>query len=154
MKKLLILILVLISGNAVAQQDIDAGIFDDVYLLQPGKADFDSTYINTAGGSDFTATYGMWPILSIDYLFNDTGTVGSTLIFQQNVKDSKGRETDRWVSQDSLVVSSTSTDWQTWLVTASGSDIPPKPLWRIEVASHAAEADTCQLKGNGWNNQR
>lgn len=154
MKKLLILIAVfLIAGNALAQVNIDAGVFPDEVLLQPGKAAHDSTFINVAAGSDYTAPYGMWPILSVDYLFTDTGTVESTLIFQQNVlKD--GNVTDRWVTVDSTVVSSVSTDWRTWLITASGSDIPPKPIWRIEIASHGAEADTCGLKRNGWNNQR
>jgi len=96
MKKLLFMIVgILIAGSAFGQTSIDAGIFFDEMLLQPGKAAFDSTFINASGTTDETAAYGMWPFLSVDYLFTDNvanGSVTSTLLYQQMVLDSKGSE--------------------------------------------------------------
>lgn len=159
MKKLLFLIAgILIAGSAFAQLDIDAGIFKHETMLQPGKAPYDSVFITAAGTTtDETEWYGMWPILSVDYLFTDdvtSGSVTAALLFQQMVRDSDGNATGRWVTQDSLEVTTTSASWRTWMITASGSDIPPKALWRISHAARSASSDTLRLIYDGWNNQR
>lgn len=158
MKKLLFMIIgVLIAGNAIAQVNVDAGRFPDVMMLQPGLAPFDSVFINASGTTDETEWYGMWPFLSVDYLFTDdvtNGSVTSTLLFQQMVLNAKGNQTGRWITVDSSVVTTASDSWRTYKITRSGADIPPKPIWRISVASRSASADTCRLKYNGWNNQK
>jgi hypothetical protein len=159
MKKLLFFIVgILIAGNAFGQENIDAGRFWKEIMLQPGKVANDSTFINASGTTDETAPYGMWPNLSLDYLFTDdvtSGSVTSTLIFQQLVmKQNESDTQNRWVTIDSLAVTTTSASWRSWVITSAGRNIPNKPIWRISVASRSASADTCRIIFYGWNNQR
>lgn len=159
MKRLFFVIIgILIAGSSFAQLNIDAGIFGHETMLQPGKAAHDSVFITAAGTTtDETEWYGMWPFLSVDYLFTDdvaNGSVTATLLFQQMVRKANGDATGRWVTQDSLQVTTALTTWRTWLITASGSDIPPKALWRISLATRSASSDTLRLIYDGWNNQR
>jgi len=91
----------------------DRGVFSEEIHIRADTSTSraDTTMIGTTS-RDYTA--GM-PTMTIFYKFLDTGTVGTTLYFQARVQ---GMLTvHEYVTVDSLVVSTTDTDFRVWNIT-------------------------------------
>lgn len=119
------------------------GTYEERHILATTSTSLtDSTMIDSV-----SFTYPAQQAETVYYKFLDTGTVATTMYFEARLTE--GTTIDQYAIIDSLVVSTTSTDWRVWNITDSAVGIHYQ--WRLRKSTIS---DTLQAIQTGTNPNR
>ena len=143
MKKLIIILGMLLATSVQAQ---DRGVFtrdgsqSEIHVRSTtSTASTDTTMIDSVS---FDYQQG-FPTMTVFYKFIDTGTVATTMYFETKLQ---GKLTvAEYVIVDSLVVSTTDTDWRIWNITDGAIGVTD--TWRLRKS---ATGDTLMALFRGF----